>query len=157
MRCNRLVTSAVIMLAVAGCGEPAKPKVLFSASSQSAEFGPQGLFETVPPGWHSAQPPKFPESITVDFLAPRDLHYLDLLQQDGHPARSPKAVRVEVSDDGNTWTPVGGADDACTPNTSDEWFNIDFGRAVVGRYMKLIIFSNCGDTQLVSLRGLRVD
>lgn len=129
---------------------------VLTASSQSADLGPQGLFSAVPPGWHSSQPPKFPETVTVDFGDSRQLRYLGLLQQEGQPERAPKALRVEMSNDGNTWVPVAGADDACKANMPDGWFNIDFSRPSSGRYLRVVIFTNCGDAYLLTVRGLRV-
>jgi len=131
--------------------------VVLTASSRSADLGPQGLFSAAPPGWHSQQPPRFPESITVDFGVSKQISFLGMLQQDGHPLRAPKAVRVEISNDGITWLAVAGSDNACTPNMSDGWFNVGLLKPSAGRYLKVIIFSNCGDTQLVTLRGIRAD
>jgi hypothetical protein len=50
-----------------------------TASSQKDELGPQGLFASVQPGWHSASPPHYLESVTVDFKAPREVKFVDLL------------------------------------------------------------------------------
>ena len=134
--------------------EPSKaPKI--TATSQTGDFGPIGLFSATPPGWHSAQPPKFPESLTVDFQSPREAKSLALLPQEGQPARAPKAVRVEISDDGKSWASVAGSDNACAPNTPDGWSNINFSKPVSSRYLRVIIFSNCGDPRLLTLRGLR--
>lgn len=129
---------------------------VLTASSKSADLGPQGLFSAAAPGWHSQQPPKFPENITVDFGVSKQISTLGMLQQEGHPSRAPKAVRVEMSNDGITWLAVAGSDNACTPNMADGWFNVDLLKPSAGRYLKVIIFSNCGDPQLVTLRGLRV-
>jgi hypothetical protein len=128
-----------------------------SSSSKSGDLGPGGLLLATPPGWHSEQPPRFPESVTVDFQAPRQIKFLGLLRQEGQPGRAPKAVRIEISNDGMAWTAAAGSDNACSPNMPEGWSNIDFAKPVFGRYLKLVIFSNCGDPQLLTLGGLRVD
>ena len=127
----------------------------FTVTSQLDNYGPEGLGDSAQPGWHAARPPNYPESITVDLRTRRQIRLVGLLRQDGLPARAPKALGVEISDDGNSWTPVAGSDDACAPNTPDGWSNINFAESVTTRYVKVIIFSNCGDPELLTLRGLR--
>ena len=128
-----------------------------TASSQFGDYGPAGLLAATQPGWHAVQPPKCPESLTLDLRTRREIRLLGLLPQDGLPARAPKAIRVEISDDGNSWTAVAGSDDACAPNTPDGWSNIHFAKPVTTRYLRVIILSNCGDAQLLTLRGLRFE
>lgn len=163
VRFSKCLLITTIVFALAGCGDsepgkagklPSTPKV--TASSQLGELGPQGLFSNTAPGWHSERPPKFPESLTVDFQTLREIKHVGILQQEGQPARAPKALRIEISNDGNSWTQLAGSDNACSPNMPDGWFNIDFSKPYTGRYLKVIIFSNCGDAQLLTLRGLRV-
>ena len=128
-----------------------------TASSQLEPYGPDGLLASTPPGWHSANPPRYPEWVMVDFQASRQIRSLGLLPQNGHPERAPKLIRVEVSADGNAWTSAAGSDNACLPNTADGWSNIDFPKPATGRYLKITILSNCGDPNLVTFRGLRFD
>jgi hypothetical protein len=132
----------------------AKPTV--SARSLSPEFGPEGLFTAKAPGWHAVRPPKYPEMLSIDFGAPREVRIVGLLAQVGQPKRSPKALRIETSDDGAAWIPVAGSDDACTPNVKGGWHDIQFVRPAKGRYLRLVVFSNCGDGELLTLLGLRV-
>ncbi|WP_137938174.1 discoidin domain-containing protein [Chitinivorax sp. B] len=127
-----------------------------SASSQTAELGPAGLMQATKPGWHSDQPPKFPEYITVDLHASKAVGTVGLLQQEGQPKRGPKALRIEVSSDGNEWTPVAGADDACQPNAKDGWTDVTLSKPATARYVKVVVFSNCGDPHLLTIRGLRI-
>jgi hypothetical protein len=108
-----------------------------------------------PPGWHSSQPPKFPEMLTVDFGAVRSIKSVGFLQQEGQPARAPKALRIEVGDDGKSWKAVAGSDNACSPNMPDGWSEVGFSAPASGRHVRVTIFSNCGDPQFLSLRGLR--
>lgn len=163
MKINTLVVSAFVLVAVTGCGDSndstkpvASRSPILTASSQMGDYGPQGLFDAVQPGWHSAQPAKYPESLTVDFRAPREVKFIGLLQQEGQSARAPKSLRIEISSDGKTWTAVGGSDNACAPNNPDGWVNIDLAKPITAQHMKIVIFSNCGDAQLLTLRGLRI-
>ncbi len=157
----KLLTITTIVIALTGCGDSKPPKTVelptskVTASSQLDNMGPEGLLSATQPGWHSASPPKFPEWVMVDFQVHREVRFLGLLQQDGIPTRAPKAIRVEMSNDGNSWSQVAGSDDACSPNKPDGWSNIDFAKPATGRYLKIVILSNCGDLGLVTFRGLR--
>ncbi len=89
MKISALLASAFVLVAATGCGDSNdSTKLLWprstidisstktkdykvTASSQKDEFGPQGLFASVQSGWHSASPPSYPESVTVDFKALR--------------------------------------------------------------------------------------
>ena len=162
MDINRLLVSAFVLVAATGCGKsddatkPVASHPILTASSKTGDYGPQGLFDSVQPGWHSVQPPKYPESLTVDFQAPREVKFIGFLQQDGQPARAPKALRIESSSDRKTWIAVGGSENACAPNKPDGWVNVDLAKPVTAQHLRIVIFSNCGDAQLLTLRGLRV-
>lgn len=162
MKINSMLVATFVLFAATGCdGSKDSTKAVASRSpiltaSSQGDNGPQGLFDAVQPGWHSASPPKYPESLTVDFQAPREVKFIGLLQQDGAPARAPKSLRIEISSDGKTWTEVGGSDNACVPNKPDGWVNVDLAKPITAQYMKIVILSNCGDTYLLTLRGLRV-
>lgn len=164
MKINTLLASAVVLLTFTVCidakttpkvGKAAQP--IITSSSQSGNFGPQGLLGAVQPGWHSASPPSYPESVTVDFKTLRKFKSIGLLQQDGKPTRAPKALHIEISANGKTWAPAGGTDNACTPNKPDGWFTIDLAKPVKTRYLKLVIDANCGEPGFLTFRGLRVD
>lgn len=154
MKVNTLLATVFILVAVTGCGDSNSP--ILTASSTLGDYGPQGLLDAVQPGWHSAQPAKYPQFLTVDFRTPREIKFIGLLQQEGQPARAPKSLRIEISSDGKTWTAVGGSDNACAPNKPDGWVNVDLAKPITAQHMKIVIFSNCGDAQLLTLRGLRV-
>ena len=64
---------------------------------------------------------------------------------------------ILISNDGLYWTPVTFAENVCSPNMPDGWSNIDLPKPVTARYLKIFIFSNCGDAQLLTFRGLRFD
>ena len=155
------MTITTIVIALTGCGDSKPPKAVelpapkITASSQLEKYGPEGLLSAAQPGWHSQNPRKFPEWVMVDFQAPREVRLLGLLAQDGNPTRAPKAIHVEISNDGNSWSQAAVADDACSPNTQDGWSEIKFAKPVTARYLKIVILSNCGDPGLVTFRGLR--
>lgn len=154
------ITTAIVVLAGCGDSEAVKadkssPQKKVTASSQLREFGPEGLLSATSPGWHSEEPPKYPESLTVDLQKPHKIKSLGFLHQDRHPERAPKAVRISTSNDGKSWTQVAESDNACA-NKPDEWFNIELPKPSTGRYIKVIISSNCGDPQFLTLRGLRI-
>lgn len=161
MRFFGWLATTTMLLALTGCGDSKPPKTVelptpkVIASSQLDNMGPEGLLSAMQPGWHSANPHKLPEWVMVDFQAPREVRRLGLLPQDGNPTRSPKAIRVEISNDGNSWSQAAGSDDACSPNMPDGWWNLDFAKPATGRYLKIVILSNCGDPGLVTFRGLR--
>ncbi|PPK71575.1 F5/8 type C domain-containing protein [Methylobacter tundripaludum] len=127
------------------------------ASSQMESLGPQGLFFHRQPGWHAERNPKYPQTLLIDFHEPRSFGTIGLLPQDGNVGRAPKAIGVEVSSDGESWTSVAATDNACTSNASQEWRDIKFAKPVKMRYLKILIFSNCGDPEFLTLRGLRVE
>jgi hypothetical protein len=175
MRFNYLLSLPAALLILAACGDSgrgpsptstgspglttpasAEAKFVVSARSLSPEFGPEGLFTAKAPGWHSVRPPSYPEVVSIDFGAPREVRILGLLAQEGQAKRSPKAFRIEASHDGAAWTPVAGSDNACTPNVKDGWHDIQFVRPASARHLRLVVFSNCGDGTLLTLRGLRI-
>ncbi|UOA07590.1 hypothetical protein [Methylobacter sp. S3L5C] len=83
MKIRYLLASAFVLVAATGCGDSNdSTKLLWprsaidisstkikdykvTASSQKDELGPQGLFASVQPGWHSVSPPHYPESVTL--------------------------------------------------------------------------------------------
>lgn len=175
MRFDYLLCLTAVVSTLAACGDsgrtappsatgtpgvttpaPTEVKPTVSARSLSPEFGPEGLFTSKAPGWHSVRPPKYPEVLSIDFGAPREVRILGLLAQEGQSKRNPKAFRIETSDDGAAWTPVAGSNDACTPNVKDGWHDVQFVRPARGRHLRLVVFSNCGDGTLLTLRGLRI-
>ena len=131
--------------------------VVIIASSVHEQFGPEGVLKAKQPGWHAQRPPAYPESLTVDFKESKALKSVSVLRQDGFPARAPKAFRIEVSDDAKNWVYAAETADACAPNTAEGWWNMTFPKQVVARHVRVVITSNCGDTQFLTLRGLQFD
>lgn len=128
-----------------------------SASSQLNSYGPDSLFELKQPGWHAEKLPTYPQSITVDFHVQREIQLLGLLAQDGNTDRAPKAIRIEIANDGKSWVSVADSENACVPSSFQEWRDIMFDKPVKARYLKIIIFSNCGNPEFLTLKGLRVE
>ena len=162
MHFYKILTITATIIALTGCGDskPLKavelPTPKITASSQLEKYGPEGLLSATQPGWHSSNPPKFPERVMVDFQVSREVRLLGLLPQDGNPTRAPKSIHVEISNDGNSWSQAATSGDACSPNTPDGWSEIKFAKPVTARYLKIVILSNCGDPGLVTFRGLRL-
>lgn len=127
-----------------------------TASSQHDTYDPNGLFLGKEPGWHSAFPAKYPQEIIIEFVTFTEIRYVGLLQQNGQTQRAPKAYQIEVSTDGILWMPISRSDDACALYASSGWTNIMLPKAARGRFIKVVIFSNCGDPQWLTLKGLRI-
>ncbi len=130
------------------------PKV--TATSQYAQYGPQGLLSAREPGWHAELHPKYPQGLSVDFQEFRSFSEIGLLSQDDSTERAPKNIRINVSDDGKTWVTAATSEDSCAANAADGWHNVKFAESVKARYLQIEIFSNCGHPDILSLRGLRV-
>ena len=126
-----------------------------TASTQHESLGPAGLLAAAPPGWQSASPPDYPEWIMVDFRTVRKITVLGLRAQDGQPARAPKVIRVESSDDGVTWSAQVASEIPCVPNSADGWLRMHLLAPAIGRYLKIVILANCGDAEFVALRGIQ--
>jgi hypothetical protein len=143
---------------------PAKPKPAgalppprITASSQDPHYGPEGLVAAVSPGWQSTRPPDYPEWIMVDFQVTREIRTLGMLAQDNSWHRAPRIIRIESSDDGNTWQPQTASQIPCQPNTAAGWLNMILRSPAKGRYLKIVILQNCGDPNYVAFRGLRFE
>lgn len=157
LRAIMLMTLAFL---IAGCGDKsaAKSSAIVTVSSQqdNEALGPQGLLSDTPPGWHSQSTPVYPQFIMVDFGSAIEMHSIRLMPQEDQPTRGPKAVNIEVSEDGKDWQNVGGTSDACKLNATDGTFNIDLSNKVTNRYLRLRILSNCGAPDLLTLQGLSI-
>lgn len=133
------------------------PKIKINVTSQLEKYGPEELFRSQQAAWHAEKPPKYPQSITVDFYGQREIGLLGLLPQESKPERAPQAIRIETSNDGKSWLPVADVDNVCASNAAQGWHDEKFGQPVMARYLKIIIFSNCGDPDFLTLRGLRIE
>lgn len=142
---------ACIALLLLGCSQRS-PAI--TVSSVSNNFGGDGLLESMEPGWHAASPPHYPETITVNLGNDQIIGSVAMLPQAGQKNRFAKAVRIDASADGETWRPIAGADNICEGRTRDGWADISFTPTKV-RYLKILIFSNCGDKSLLTVQGVR--
>ena len=129
---------------------------VISSSSQHKNFGAAGLLELESPGWHAEVDPIYPQTITVDLRMSRSINGFGLLPQLGHANRMPKNVRLITSNDGEHWEILGTYDDLCIPENADEWHYENLIIGVEARYLKFEIHSNCGDPNLLTLRGLKI-
>ena len=127
-----------------------------TATSQLDNYGPEGLFDSTEPGWHAERNPKYPQTLTIDLHEPRSVGAIGFLPQDQKPARGPKSIRIEVSDDGKSWVTAAIAGDNCVANAPDGWHDVKSAKQVKARFLKVNIFANCGDPDFLTLRGLRI-
>jgi F5/8 type C domain len=149
MKRTLILAAAVFLLG--GCFESG-PKI--TVSTVSNNLNGDSLLESKAPGWHAATPPSYPEYIQVDLGKSDVIGYVGLLPQEGQFIRFAKAIRVDISDDGKTWKPIAGSDNMCEANMPDGWTNLSFSPEKA-RYIKIMIFSNCGDANLLTVQGLR--
>jgi len=130
---------------------------IIKASSQMGNYGPGGLFYARQPGWHAERQPKYPQTLSIDLNEPQSIATIGLLPQDGLSVRAPKNIRIKVSDDGKSWVTTATTDDACNANAPGGWHNIKLTEQVNARFLEIDVFSNCGDPDLLTLRGLKID
>ncbi len=129
-----------------------------SATSRLDDYGPEGLFLSVPPGWHAQKAPSYPQILTIDFNTTRSFQILSLLPQElSLLDRLPKRIALEVSDDGEQWITVGEFDDLCDKVEPDGWVRIAMPSPVTTRHMRINIWENCGHPDLLTLKGLNVE
>lgn len=127
------------------------------ASSQMGSYGPQGLLSQMQPGWHAERNPKYPQTLMIDFHKLQSFGTIGLLPQDENSVRAPKSIRIKVSNDGKSWVTAASSNDICVANASGGWHNVKLTRPVRARFLEVDIFSNCGDQDFLTLRGLRVE
>ena len=123
------------------------------ASSQHMQHGPEGLLHSRAPGWHSAISPDFPQQLELDFGFFRVFQDVSFLAQAGEPKRAPKLVAIESINQHGDWVTLTKTQLNCE-NDSEVWQTVSLPQMVRLRLMRITIYSNCGDTQLLTLRGL---
>lgn len=129
-----------------------------SATSVMDQYGPEGLFMQIPPGWHAEKHPTYPQTLKIDFKEIKSFDSISFLPQDPTViARSPKNVRIKVSNDEQTWAEVESSNDVCTSNAPEGWHKLQLPKKLDARYLKVEILENCGDPELLTLRGLRIN
>jgi hypothetical protein len=127
------------------------------SGSQLGSYSSDGLFSSKSPGWHSEKKPKYPQALSVDLKARRTIQSIGFLPQEGNLIRAPKIVRIRVSNDANTWDIAGNSEDICDIDASEGWRVLKFKKPVIAQYVTIDIFANCGSTELLTLRGLRIE
>ncbi len=125
-----------------------------TATSQLGNYGPKDLFIAGDPGWHSAVDPVYPQIIHVEFQE-QEVHSLELFPQTGNAKRAPNNIVINLSPNGKSWTTAALSTDSCKTKPNG-WSEIKFTQAFKARFMDIVIFSNCGARDLVTLKGLRI-
>ena len=125
-------------------------------SSTLENYGPSGLTFAANPGWHAQTPVTFPQILNVDFGYTRKVKDINFLPQQGLSIRAPKHIEIEVSDNSRIWKSIYKGELNCEDN-SEDWRSVALDKSVSARYMKVNVLSNCGDTNLLTLRGLRFE
>lgn len=132
------------------------PQARITQSSVLEKYDASGLLKASEPGWHAARNPTYPQAVTIEFEESRTLQRISLLPQDTLSVRGPKSVDVETSEDGTKWTRVYSIPDACQ-GQENRWRTFGMSKPIAARWLRLTIHSNCGDPDLLTLRGLRVE
>jgi hypothetical protein len=170
----RRALAVVVLLVSVGCGQPAPdttappappaapvpseiegaPPARIETSSMHQSFGGDGLLRAAEPGWHAKTPVTFPQWVQFTFDAPQTISGIELLPQDGLAERGPRQLTVESSADGKAWKAVVTIQNACNA-VGDTWRIHDFGTTLKTRYVRFTVLSNCGDPDLLTLRGVK--
>jgi hypothetical protein len=127
------------------------------ASSQMGSYGPQGLLSQMQPGWHAERNPKYPQTLMIDLHKSQSFGTIGLLPQDENSVRAPKSIRIKVSNDGKSWVTAASSNDSCVANAPGGWHSVKLTKLVKARFLEVEIFSNCGDPDFLTLRGLRIE
>lgn len=131
-----------------------------TASSQLGEFSPNGLLFSQEPGWHSKIKPDFPQLLMVELNHETVIHGVQFLPQGSHSERAPKHIKIITSLDGYNWHKVAEPSNLCkdigkSNGWSPNWRLVNFDQEIKVKFLRIEILSNCGDPNLVTLRGLR--
>lgn len=127
------------------------------ASSTLGSFGPYGLLTAAQPGWHAERRPSYPQTLDIDLSEVKTFRKVLLLPQDGLLSRMPGGIEVSIRSGDGDWHRVGRFEDLCNTATDDGWHYMLLGKAQNARFVRLTIFRNCGDPDLLTLRGLRLE
>ena len=121
---------------------------------QSSVFDAGGLLHARE--WHSALHAPFPQWVKFQLNAPFRMQRISLPPQDGHPEREPKVFRVDTSSDGRRWTPVLSVMNGCD-GAADQWHSYTFEKPLTAHNVRPLFESNCGDRDLITLRGVKFE
>ena len=128
-----------------------------SVTSILRNLGPEGLFSSAQPGWHAQKNPIYPQVMTIDHKEIKFIGRVSFLPQDNYVERMPKYIKVETSVDGSNWVSSGVFPDLCVLGSEkSNWHEIELGAPVKAQYIRIKIYSNCGDPNYLTLRGLKI-
>ncbi|SNR77277.1 F5/8 type C domain-containing protein [Humidesulfovibrio mexicanus] len=127
-----------------------------TASSQCQDYSPKGLLDAEQPGWHSQRTPTYPQTVTVQFKMGISFSTVSFLPQEGNADRAPKSVALYKSDDGTCWQQIGASGDV-RASTSGDWHVVNVERCSDVKHVRIVILSNCGNKDWLTLRGLRFE
>lgn len=127
------------------------------ASSTHGNLWPYGLLTALPPGWHSEWRPHYPQTLDIDLAEAKTFRKLLLLPQDRYVSRMPGSLDMSIRSETGDWMQVGHFDGLCDAAKKDGWHSIALEKEVRARFIKLVIVRNCGDPDLLTLKGLRFE
>ena len=130
------------------------PGVSVTASEVFAGYGPEGLLESVDPGWHVRN---LPQHLNLVFERSSWINGLTMSPQSGHPERMPNHIAVLYRDSrfSNKWSMAfEGEVKAMSVKKKDGWYALSFKESVLADEMKIVIKSSFNGGDLVTLRGL---
>jgi hypothetical protein len=130
---------------------------MLKASSTFGNLGPYGLLTAQQPGWHAERHPHYPQILDINLSEVKTFSKVLLLPQDGLLLRMPGSLEVSIRSEGQDWLQVGHFDGLCNATTEDGWHQVVLDRPLSAQFVRLVIFRNCGDPELLTLRGLRFE
>lgn len=128
-----------------------------TASSQYDNFGPYNLLLDKNPPWHAERPPKYPQTLSIDLGKVKAFRSIGFLPQDGAKDRAPNRIRIFASKDGKSWVHLTGTQSICKANAPDGWHEVRLDKKIKARFLVINIKSNCGNPDLLTLKGLRIE
>ncbi|MBN2689187.1 MAG: discoidin domain-containing protein [Gammaproteobacteria bacterium] len=133
------------------------PKIKVTASSAlNSQLTAKDLIYSKNPGWHSERDPRYPQTLTISLNENRLIKSVGFMQQDGYKKRMPNSIVMEASVNGIKWQVIQKVSSICDidPDVSG-WRYINLKSPLEAKYIRIKILSNCGDRELLTLRGLR--
>lgn len=125
-------------------------------SSVLEQFNADGVLAARDPGWHADMPLSFPQVLNIDFPHERNVYSIGFLPQRGFLSRAPREILIEGSFDGNSWQIFFEGRLDCG-RSDGIWRRVAFEERASVSVLRISIFSNCGDPELLTLRGLAID
>ncbi|MFH1153443.1 MAG: discoidin domain-containing protein [Pseudomonadota bacterium] len=130
---------------------------VITASSYDGSYGPDMLLDAGQPGWHAATPVTYPQELMVDLQEKKTIRALSFLPQDGHKERFLRAIEIYFRLDGASWSLQARCDNICNCADGTGWSRIELPEVMESRFLRIKIFSNCGDDSRLTLRGLYIE